>query len=245
RTGALPLNLALLEHLALANASQPTDKPVPALKQDPAWLAEKQAFRVRRPTRAEANVVVSAPSCTTPCYAYPKTYLLDTSIVANTLEPGPQGTDVSGRAYSDRNMTKLCGPGAAANALAFWSDDIQRAGVARFTDTSNRITTTWDSRHNRSYILYLAWQSAAPTFPHTGLMDTHDLSAGVTIYSMRDGLNWEASGHDLATWKTYFYAITWSDESSAGDFHHKVLDDIANAHVPVVAEVSARLLPNW
>src|SRR5262249_51364234 len=140
-TGALPLNLLLLQRLALANASQPTDQPVPALKQDPAWLVQKEGFRVRRPTRPEANVVVAAPSCTTPCYAYPKAYLLDTTIVAKTLEPAPQGTDVAGRAYRDRNMTKLCGPGAAANALAFWSDDIQRAGVARFTDTSNSITS--------------------------------------------------------------------------------------------------------
>src|SRR5262249_9775548 len=54
-SGALPVNLALLHHIALANIFQLADHPVPALKQDPAWLAQKQAFQVRRSARAEAN----------------------------------------------------------------------------------------------------------------------------------------------------------------------------------------------
>jgi hypothetical protein len=76
-------------------------------------------------------------------------------------------------------------------------------------------------------------------------MDTHDPSWGMTLYGIRDGLNWEASNHDPRTWHTYFYTLVWWNQSSAAQFHQQVQDDIANAHVPVVAEVAARLLPNW
>src|SRR5262249_22783747 len=153
-TGALLANLALLEHIAHADVSQPAATAVPALKQDPAWLAEKQAFRVQRVIRPGENVL--PPSCFPPCYAYPPAFMLDTDLVANTLESGPEGTDAAGRDYVDRNMTKLCGPGAAANSLAFWNDDIRHAGTTTFTDTSNGVKTTWDARRNRSYLLYLA-----------------------------------------------------------------------------------------
>jgi hypothetical protein len=240
-TGALVLNLSLLERLA--HAFGPSAAATSHAGQDQTWLAAKNAFRVRRAPRPGGSA--APPACGVPCAAYPTAYLLDTRVVANTLEPAKVGTDAAGHAYLDHNMSKLCGAGAAANTLAFWNDDIRHEATARFTDTANGVTTTWDGAHNRAYVAYLAWQAALPGAPHPGMMDTHDPSTGVTLYGMRDALNWEASGQDTALWRTYFYTITWSDQSSADDFHHKVRDDLTNTHVPVVAEVSARLLPNW
>ena len=208
--------------------------------QDPTWLARKLAFTVRRVDAGGAQA-----ACAAPCAAYPARALLNSTVVAATLEPGSHGTDSAGQPYNDHNLTKLCGPGAAANALFFWGAPVAHSGVGAFTDTANRVTTRWNDDHNRSYLLYLGWYTALPGWPHPGMMDTHDPSAGVTLYAMRDGLNWEASRHDTADWKSYYYTIAWWNHSSAKDLHRAVADDVAVAGVPVVAEVQARLLPNW
>jgi hypothetical protein len=240
--GALLVNLALLQRIAQA-ASPPAPSDVFAANdQDRAWLSQKDAFLVRGAPYPPGG---AAPStCGVPCAHYPASYLLDTHVVVNTLEPPKVGKDAAGVAYVDHNMSKLCGPGAAANALAFWNSDILYEAKATYVDPSNGVTTTWDSTHNRAYIAYLAWRAQVPGLPHAGMMDTHNPSVGVTLYAMRDALNWEASGH-AAAWRSYFYTITAWNQSSATDFHHKVADDIATTHVPVVAEVDTTLLPNW
>lgn len=245
-TLALLANLAFLQRIARADASTVHGRPAPtwpAWAQDPGWVARKQAFQVSRQRHPGDNVL--PVSCVQPCYRYPDSNTLDTSTVALTLEPGSTGTDAAGHDYRDHNMTRLCGPGAAANTVAFWNDDIHRAGRASFADPAGGVTTTWDGDHNRSYLLSLAWQTSVPTAPHPGMMDTHDPSWGVTLYAMRDTLNWEASGHDTSGWRTFFYTLTFWDQSSGSDFHARVVDDLANARAPVVPEVNARLLPNW
>src|SRR5262249_23167006 len=89
------------------------------------------------------------------------------------------------------------------------------------------------------------WRTSIPGWQQLGMMDQHDPSNGVTLYGLRDGLNWEASRHNAASWHDYFYTVVWWNQSSAAEFHRPVVDDIASAHVPVIAEVNARLLPNW
>jgi hypothetical protein len=241
--GALLVNLALLQRIA--QAASPTLVPSApyAHDQDRAWLSQKDAFLIRGTPNPPGGA--RSPACSVPCSKYPTSYLLDTHIVANTLEPPKVGTDAAGVSYADPNMSKLCGPGAAANTLTFWNDDILRQASESFVDPSNGVTTTWDGQHNRAYVAYLAWHANVPDQLHSGMMDTHEPSAGVTLYAMRDTLNWEASGHSVASWRSYFYTISAWNQSSPADFHHKVEDDLATTHVPVVAEVNARLLPNW
>jgi hypothetical protein len=233
--------------IAAAHAGS-TGAPLPAPStQDESWVAAKLAFRVTRPTPpGSAGSSIAPPACAEePCTSYPAAYLLETSVIQHTLEPPKVGTDAAGQAYADQNMSKLCGPGAVANTLYFWGKGPSTARPATRVDTANGVASYWTTDHNRAYLLSLAWEMVVPGWPHAGLMDTHDPSQGVTLYGVRDGLNWEASSHDASAWHTYFYTLVWWNQSSAGQFHQHVRDDIANAHVPVVAEVSARLLPNW
>lgn len=232
------LGLQFTVILRAAHAARTSPPTTAYASQDPAWLARKRAYLITRPD--------ARPGCAAlPCASYPATATLDTSVIQNTLEPPAGGPDIRLRAYWDQNMRKLCGPGAATNALYFWGAMNHHVGVGAFTDTANNITTYWNDTNNRAYLLYLAWYATAPGWPHAGMMDTHDPSFGVTLYTMRDALNWEASGEDARTWVAYFYTLTWWNQSSADTFHHQVQDDIVNAGVPVVAEVSARALPNW
>ena len=232
------LGLQLTLVLRAAHAARNAPPTTAYASQDPNWLARKRAYLITRPN--------AQPGCATiPCSTYPAAAVLDTSVVQNTIEPPPGGPDIALRAYADRNMRKLCGPGAATNALYYWGAMSRHIGAGAFTDTANNVTTYWNDANNRAYLLYLAWYATAPGWPHPGMMDTHDPSYGVTLYTMRDALNWEASGEDPSDWVSYFYTLTWWNQSSAETFHTQVRDDIVSAGVPVVAEVSARLLPNW
>ncbi|HEX6543705.1 MAG TPA: C39 family peptidase [Ktedonobacterales bacterium] len=217
---------------------------VPAPRsQEAAWVAAKLAFRVTRPT--PPGSAIAPPACTGLCASYPVASVLDTRVVQDTLEPPVVGTDAAGHPYADHNMSRLCGAGAVANTLYFWGKGPSTAGPATHVDPANGVATYWTTDHNRAYLLSLAWETVIPGWRHAGLMDTHDPSWGVTLYGVRDGLNWEASNHDASAWQTYFYTLVWWNQSSAEEFHQHVRDDVANAHVPVVAEVSARRLPNW
>jgi hypothetical protein len=254
-TVVLAAYLSVLSARTHAQGLQADGAPIPHIAQDAQWVARKLAHQVRRPQRpGEAHI---EPACVAPCTQYPTLSSLDTSVVERTLEPGSSGTDAAGKVYADRNMPHLCGPGAAANTLYFWGNYVPAAGklagrgaaalsggVYR-TDTANGVMTYWDNQYNRSYLLYLAWEAQVPGWPHKGMMGTHDPSEGVTLYGMRDTLNWEASRSSQATWKQYFYTLVWWDQSSSTELHRAVQDDIANSRVPVVAEVNARLLPNW
>lgn len=234
----------LLYYVIAAAHTGVTGTLVPApSNQDPSWVAAKLAFRVTRPT--PAGSAITPPACAEPCASYPAAYVLDTSVIQDTLEPPKIGADAAGHVYVDENMSKLCGPGAVANTLYFWGKGPSTATPVTRVDTSNGVATYWTTEHNRALLLSLAWESAVPGWPHAGLMDTHDPSRGVTLYGVRDGLNWEASSHNASAWHTYFYTLVWWNQSSPELFHQHVQDDIANTHVPVVAEVSARLLPNW
>lgn len=232
------LGLQLTVILRAAHAAHGSGPTTAFASQDPNWLARKRAYLVTRPN--------ARPGCAAvPCASYPASATLDTSVVQNTIEPPPGGPDIALRTYWDHNMRKLCGPGAATNVLYYWGAMSRHIGAGAFTDTANDVTTYWNDASNRAYLLYLAWYATAPGWPHPGMMDTHDPSYGVTLYTMRDALNWEASGEDARAWVSYFYTLTWWNQSSADTFHQQVRDDIVSAGVPVVAEVSARMLPNW
>ncbi|MGH2516529.1 MAG: hypothetical protein ACRDHP_12815 [Ktedonobacterales bacterium] len=213
----------------------------PAPADGGAWLAAKHQLRIMAPGRAGGAVVALAAAPT----AFPDAALLPYTVVEQTVEPGGVGSDVAGNAYTDRNLWELCGPAAANNTLYYWNGKTNSWGTHTYTDPSNGVTTTWDNTHNRAYTLHLAWEIRPPGAPHAGMMDQHALSFGVTLYGMRDALNWEASAENGASWQRYFYTNEWWDENTPETLHVQIEADIALSGKPVVAEVDARYLPNW
>ena len=206
-----------------------------------AWLAAKRQLRLVAPGGAGDRLVLLsiAPS------SFPDAAMLAFTVVEQTVEPGGAGTDVAGVTYVDRNMWELCGPAAANNALYFWNGKTNHWGAHTFADPSDSVTTTWDDSHNRSYTLHLAWEIRPPGWSHPGMMDEHNPSFGVTLYGMRDALNWEASAENATRWQRYFYVDEWWDQNTPETLHQDIETDIAFSGKPVVAEVDARFLPNW
>ncbi len=217
-----------------------------------------------------ANSAAPNPLCgSTPPTAYTltqDTYNKNTWEPSDGTEPNSPGgssADDLGDAYnsnipgvpSNKDFYDLCGPGATDIALDFWpappnllenvTDDPDYDKAVNYTRSIN-LQTYWNGTRMRGYMTYLAWQTQAPTWPTAGMMDTSTYpSNGVTEYDIQDALNWEASGHNVSTWQNYFYLITWWNKSSASGLNQDVVTDVANSHVPVVAEVNAAMLPNW
>ncbi len=144
---------------------------------------------------------------------------LNPLVVQNTVEPTKYGPDSNGKYYTDQNMVRLCGPGAAANALYYWNGELGTYPKQAYLDTSisPHLSTTWDDTDNRSYIMYIAWDIAPPGWA-PGMMDnTQYPSLGVTEYSMSEGLNWVASGDDPYAYQNYFYTIQWWNGSGVSE----------------------------
>lgn len=206
-----------------------------------AWLAAKRQLRIIAPERAGAGAGLLSTAPTT----FPDAAMLPYAVIEQTVEPGGVGSDVAGNPYTDRNLWELCGPAAAGNTLYFWNGKLSSWGAHTYTDPSNGVTTTWDDTHNRSYTMHLAWEIRVPGSPQAGMMDQHNPSYGVTLYGMRDGLNWEASAENAGDWQHYFYANEWWDENTPETLHTQIEADIVLSGKPIVAEVDARYLPNW
>lgn len=232
---------ATLTPSAQVEAKGPTAAAASAATADSAWAGLKQAHRIVAPDRAGKPVVYLSATPAT----YPEVALLDTSVISRTLEPGGVGIDAAGNSYDDPNMWDLCGPAAANNALYFWNGNTSQWGTHVYTDPSNDVTTVWDDSDNRSYTMELAWYVQPPTWQRVGMMDAHNPSYGVTLYGMRDGLNWEASAHDARHWQHYFYSIRWWSEATPKMLLADVESDVGLSGKPVVAEVDAQYLPNW
>lgn len=224
-----------------AEAASATAASATVAKADSAWETLKQAHRIVAPDRAGKPLVYLSATPAT----YPEVALLDTHVVSRTLEPGGVGIDAAGNSYDDPNMWDLCGPAAANNTLYFWNGNTNRWGTHVYTDPSDGVTTVWDDGDNRAYTMELAWYMQPPTWQRVGLMDAHNPSYGVTLYGMRDGLNWEASAHDARRWQRYFYSIRWWSEATPKLLLADVESDVGLSGKPVVAEVDAQYLPNW
>ncbi len=245
----------------------------PYATQDPNWLADKYAFKVR------SNIPPPAPTGTftqrLPGKANfggptlppaPVAYVLPTSTnqVASVWEPsdgnhpndGPNTSskDDFGKSYAtDTSFFDLCGPGAAVITLAYWPNMPVTMTSMNVLDPTKPVTTSWNSGRFRGYMLYLAWQIQPPGWNSSGMMDTaHYPSFGTTLQSLRDGLNWEISGHDQTNWANQYYTLTWwGNEGSSTPtqtpqtLHANVVADVYFNSVPVIAEVNARMLPTW
>jgi hypothetical protein len=164
----------------------------------------------------------------------------------------------------DNDFYDLCGPGAADIALEYWPAPPNSESLVNVTDPAYyayynvNTTTSWNGVRMRGYMTYLAWQlnwpaDSAGTPWHIkgqdpiGMMDNSRFTSwGVTLYGMRDGLNWAASGENTSNWFSYFYAIAWISQNNSHLILHKdIMTDIYYDNVPVVAEVDVKYLPNW
>lgn len=147
-----------------------------------------------------------------------------------------------------QNMFNLCGPGAVDNVLYYWNTKSNNYGRNSLVN-DHITTTTWDDYDNRAYMFYLAWQmQPAGLGWQPGMMDsTHTPSWGVSLWDVRDGLNWEASGHNASGYTNFYYYIEWHNATnwSESNFLNNVVNDTWNDSRPVEAEVNARLMPNW
>jgi hypothetical protein len=226
------------------------------LVQDPAWLAAKEQGRVVV-TNHKASMVPAGVAAV--AAAYPTKAVLYTGYNSKMWEPPGRNclsngncTDSSGAQYYDRYYFNFCGPGAAAVALEGWelaSND--QSGTFTEPSTANHHSTTyWTSddggrANGRPYIMYMAEYVKPPSFGVRGMVSFRTYpDAGTNMASMRDALNWEASGRDTSVWSNYFYAnrpYTTSKAQMISD----VKNDVYNAGIGVVAAVLTSDLPNW
>lgn len=237
--------------------------------QDSKWLALKNAFRYRSGIQLGQGkgakthpFVASAPLALT---SAPSSYELTISnAVPTTFEPGDRcyscghinftGTyasyDDSRTSYYAPGFFDLCGPGAADNALWYWPNPPNLINLWTY-DQWDSVGTTWNGTdvdnisRMRGYMMDLAWDIHAPTWSASGMMNAQSRANAVMLQVVRDGLNWEASGENSSNWQNYFYVVAWWNQYSKTTFHSDVVADIYYSHVPVIAEVNARLMPNW
>jgi hypothetical protein len=237
----------------------------PYATQDPNWLADKYAFRVRSNVppppvtgtftqRLPGKANFGGPTLPPAPLAY--TLPTSTTQVASVWEPsdgnhpndgpGTPSWDDDKNAYNDRSFFDLCGPGAAVVTLAYWPGTPVTMISENVLDPNKNVTTSWNSGRYRGYMLYLAWQMQPPGWSSAGMMDTgHYPSLGTTLQALRDGMNWEISSHDASTWANRYYTVTWWTGQTAKTLHAQVVADVYFNSVPVIAEVNARMLPTW
>lgn len=241
----------------------------PYATQDPTWLTSKYTYQVRSnvpPPPVTGTFTKRLPGKsnfggpTLP--PAPVAYTLPTSInhIDRAWEPsdgkhannGPNtsANDDTGHAYGgssgDKSFFDLCGPGATVVTLAYWPNMPITMSDTNVLDPTANVTSSWTGNRYRGYMLYLAWQVQPPGWTSPGLMDTaHYQSFGTTLQAIRDGLNWEISGHDESTWANRYYTLTWWSGQTAQTLHSQVVADVYFNNVPMVAEVNAQLLPTW
>ena len=179
-------------------------------------------------------------------------------------------TDDKSKSYGsagDENFFGLCGPGAADVAMFYWPTPNNNLDVANVADPLTGLTTSWNDQdlttsggtggvyRYRGYMIYLAWQMYVSgwTSKYDGLMDQYNPAppntGGVRLQEEQEAMDWEEDGHTSASG---FYVVEWhydaSKNPSGGTLStlvSDVSDDIYYSSVPVVAEVNAKLLPNW
>jgi hypothetical protein len=225
-----------------------------ATAQDARWLSLKNAHRMG------PNAAVSA----TPFVIIDSRKVLSTTVVSNTVETKGNTwvngvrtciNDDAGTCYIDRYYWSFCGAGAVDNALYYRGVGINTYQSGSYTEPSYapyRRTTYWTaSDHNRSYEMYIAEQSMPPSFGSPGLVSFGTYpSAGAVLNDVTDVLNWEGSGHNTSTWRSYFYVRVYN-YSSGGNLTQSKMDsdihtDIDSYNSAVVTEVNTNdLTPYW
>lgn len=188
-------------------------------------------------------VKANIPLCGAPIPVARQLYMGEADTI---VEPGAVGIDANGNSYEDKYFWFLCGPGATTVSLSYWQNiSVLRHGKQSFTDPSPapQRTTTWDDNAGRSYLMYIADQSRPPSFGSSGELGFGTYpNAGTRTGDILDVLNWEASGHNSATWKNFFYQL--QNVPNDATLNHNIVVDVANNIAPV-AIVDSYELPDW
>jgi hypothetical protein len=185
--------------------------------------------------------------------------MLDTTVVAQIVEPEGSGKDDGGASFTDKNYWNFCMPGAATVALYhFLPKNVTAWPAASFKEPKNQPSTIpaagtyWESdekvngyhTYGRSYLMYLAEEVKPPSYGTAGMANFSTYpSTGANMTDLRDALNWEASGH-AKDYATFFYSIVSASGLTQATLHADVTKTIDGGHAVVVA-ADTGLLPNW
>ncbi len=159
-------------------------------------------------------------------------------------------------------MYTLCGPGAADVATYYWPAPTNYANYANVADQLKlpNVSTSWNGTdidstiRMRGYLVHMAFQIHAPTWNQYGMLPQSTYQSGevggATLQVVRDALNWEASGENLSTWSSYFYANDWNNNYSSESavesaLHSDIVADLYYDQVPVIVETETGYLSNW
>jgi hypothetical protein len=167
---------------------------------------------------------------------------------SNAADDNCSSLGCTGTPYFDQYYWDLCGPGAADVALWFWP----KPPNTESTFTKEPISQVWawwkgtdpydGVMRMRGYMMDLAYL-INPGWPSPGMQLSDPSHAATKDWAMREGLNWEASGHQG---KDYFYIFSYPDSSGNAQLRSDVKQDLTGTfHAPVVVLLNAKYLPNW
>lgn len=185
--------------------------------------------------------------------------MLDTTIVAQVVEPEGGGKDDASHSFTDKNYWNFCVPGAAAVALHYWLPKaLSQWPAGDFKEPQNAPSTIpaagtyWKSDENvngyhtygRAYVMYLAMQVKPPNYSMAGIASFAQYpSTGSTLADARDAMNWEASGH-AANYQQFGFTVVGAANMTAQRLHDDIKKMIDGGHAVVVAADTA-YMPNW
>jgi hypothetical protein len=216
------------------------------------------------------SIVVCDPNSTPPC----SDELSTSNTVPYILEPGAgvggsnnypganssyagAGDDNFHLYGTDAHFWNWCGPGAADVAMWYWPKPTNDMNVSATDPDQTSTSVLWNGkdrdypqyptgsyipRRERGYMTNLAWKIQPTGWSLPGMMDQYGRGQGVRLQEEATAMDWEETGHSSTGG---FYIVAWTGVYGEGNFHSDVSSDIYYNNVPVVAEVNARLLPNW
>ncbi|HEY7020414.1 MAG TPA: hypothetical protein VH349_04805 [Ktedonobacterales bacterium] len=169
---------------------------------------------------------------------------------------GTPGYDDDRIGYGDANFWNLCGPGAADNVTWYWPNPLNYLNASATDYYPNPdVTTYWSGKdvydnvyRNRGFMVQLAWNTnpikpdGTYAWTYNGMMQRGQAASDT---KMKEGINWEISGHNRNTWQNAFYVVAPSSQGQSR-LHGDIVSDILGAHVPVAILLNAGAgLPNW
>ena len=191
--------------------------------------------------------------------AGPPPGMLDTTVVAQIVEPEGGGKDDASQSYTDKNYWNFCMPGAVTVALYYFlPGNVTGWPAGDFKEPSNAPSTIpaagtyWKASeavngyhtYGRAYLMYVAEQVKPPSYTAPGMVSFASYpTTGANLVDARDALNWEASKHS-SSYASFFYSIVSSTGLTKAKLHADIKATIDGGHAVVVA-ADTGYLPNW
>jgi hypothetical protein len=237
------------------------------LVDDPVRVAAKEQGSLRR----SGNVAMIQQGPALPASnADPSKVLPYLDIAGKIVETEGNQYDDSHQAFTDRNYWNFCMAGAATVAVYYWKvDTFLSFPAGNFTEPygPHSSTTFWRSSDTgtssdtsngyatkgRNYEMYLAEKVKPPTFATPGIINFSVYPTnGGTIPDMRDGVNWEQTGH-APDWQTWAYYVYHQGPGTQTELVNHVKQDVFWDDAPVVVILMTKAtvggttyhLPNW